>query len=156
MPKWQPNMAKQILPKNQARMLRILQNINPLPICSRQLHGFAICWNLIANLKLNAFSQINVSNFQRIWSFTLAENKQTNKNKYHTLSSYQKSFQVLVFQVISLGLQGSEPENETMSQLESHGILFFLGLKVCRSWKSLAQIERILTEPAWMNLCHVL
>ena len=38
-----------------------------------------------------------------------------NKNKYRTLSSYQKKIKLPVFQVISSELQGSEPENETMS-----------------------------------------
>ena len=50
------------------------------------------------------------------------------------LSSYQKN-KPSVFQVISLGLQGSESENETMSQLESHGILFLSGLKLCKIWR---------------------
>ena len=31
------------------------------------------------------------------------------------LSSYQREIKLPVFQVISLGLQGSEPENETIS-----------------------------------------
>ena len=65
--------------------------------------------------------------------------QQTNKHKYHTLCSYQKNITFPVFQVISLGLQGSEPENETMSQLESHEVLFLSGLKICKSWKILVQ-----------------
>ena len=57
------------------------------------------------------------------------------------LSSYQKKFKLRVFQVISLGLQGLEPENETMSQLESHEILSLSGLKICKSWRILVYTD---------------
>ena len=33
--------------------------------------------------------------------------------------------------MIILGFQGSEPENEIMSQLESHELLFLSGFKIC-------------------------
>ena len=46
----------------------------------------------------------------------------------------KKKIKLLHFQLISLGLQGSEPENETMGQLESHEILFSSGFKICKSF----------------------
>ena len=46
------------------------------------------------------------SNTFKIWSFTLAENKQIT----NTLTIHKKKFKVII-----LDLQGSEPENESMS-----------------------------------------
>ena len=45
-----------------------------------------------------------------------------------------------------MGLQGSEAENETMSQLESYETLFLSGFKICKIWKTctdLMDINRI-------------
>ena len=42
-----------------------------------------------------------------------------------------------------MGLQGSEGENETMSQLESYETLFLSGFKICKIWKTCTDLMDI-------------